>query len=253
MEAQLPEYHAKPLISIWPVKGSDNVGIFSLEQTGYKGHNPIWEKWKLFSILSQKKKITELKALSDAWTQIWLFWSGSTGLSVISTITFLFSSFCTKYHMMEHIMKLSIIWVHTTRTTWDFSNRTYGHWKMPIYQKWNTENTTISMKFCFGKKIEWSATIKSILHLNIAPSKGFLFRWNCTIDIKNKSRSQNKCSKFLMDYQLIFWSKTRGTYARKGKNHTHTPHTPQPSHRILQLSENLKTNSLCSHLVLRTS
>lgn len=28
VEAQLPEYHAKPLISIWAVRGSDYVGIF---------------------------------------------------------------------------------------------------------------------------------------------------------------------------------------------------------------------------------
>lgn len=106
--------------------------------------------------------------------------------------------------------------------------------------------------FVKGKKIEWSATIKSILHLNIAPSRGFLFRWNRTIEIKYKSRSQNKCRKFVMDYQLIFWSKTRGTYARKGRKHTPTLPPPQPTHRILQCSENLKMNPLCSPLVLCT-
>lgn len=197
-----------------------------------------------------KVKITELEALSSSWTPICLFWSASTGLSVISTITFLFSSLCTTYHTTEHIMKLSIIWVYTTRTTWDFSNRTYGHWKKPIYQKWSTENTTISMKFCLGKKIEWSATIKSILHLNIAPSRGFFIQME--LHNKNKSRSQNKCTKFLMDYQLIFWSKTRGTYARKGRKHTPTLPSPEPTHRILQCSENLKMNSLFSSLVLCT-
>lgn len=142
-------------------------------------------------------------------------------------------------------MKLSIIWVHTTRTTWDFSNRTYGHWKMLIYQKWGTENTTISMKFCLGGTklndlLQSSQYCISILHL----LEGFLFRWNCTIEIQNKSRSQNKCRKFVMDYQLIFWSKTRGTYARKGRKHTPTLPPPEPTHRILQGSENLKINSL---------
>lgn len=34
--AQLPEYHAKTLISIWPVKGSDNVGIFHWHKQAIK-------------------------------------------------------------------------------------------------------------------------------------------------------------------------------------------------------------------------
>lgn len=32
-----------------------------------------------------------------------------------------------------------------------------------------------------------------------------LFRWNCTIENKNKRRSQSKCSELLMNYQLIFF------------------------------------------------
>lgn len=183
-----------------------------------------------------------MKAVSDAWTQNWLFRSASRGLSVIYTITFLFSSFCTKYHTMEHITKLSISWVHTTRTTWEFSNRTYGHWKMLIYQKWNIENT-ISVTFFFFLRRRKGMIFYN--QVNIASSvlnllgSFLLFGWNCTIENKNKRRSQSKCSELLMNYQLIFfWSKIMGTYARKWKTNKQTK-----THRILQLSENLKTNS----------
>lgn len=36
VEAQLPNYHAKPLISIWPVKDSDYVDIFQWNKQGIK-------------------------------------------------------------------------------------------------------------------------------------------------------------------------------------------------------------------------
>lgn len=36
VEAQLPEYHAKTLISIWAVRGSDYVGIFHWNKQAIK-------------------------------------------------------------------------------------------------------------------------------------------------------------------------------------------------------------------------
>lgn len=46
-----------------------------------------------------------------------------------------------------------------------------------------------------------------------------LFGWNCTIENKNKRRSQSKCSELLMNYQLIFFlEQNHGHLCQKMKN-----------------------------------
>jgi len=46
-EAHLPEYHAKPLITNWLVKGSDNVGILNGNKQAIKDMAPSEIKWKI--------------------------------------------------------------------------------------------------------------------------------------------------------------------------------------------------------------